>query len=380
MIRKPARILLILTILLLALFTSACQPSWHVMVTDQTGSIGEITYQDVKFYIDKSTEPADSVPLAQLLYHNGYTLVETISFMMPNGEEQAFVWDEIAASAQIGVSGEIWIGNEAYEPDQIHLKLADPAATIKLSIIDIAPTIAYVLGLPELEDSTGEIQITTKDEWEYAVMILLDGLQYGTLENAVNTGKLPFFQQIGVPEKGLSVYPPITLSASAAILTGTPPQVNGVYGYGYRDTTQTTLFDLAVGAGKSVTAIEGVSLPFNLRNAKTTLSGDKDGNGFSDDNVFQNSLEIIQNKLPDLLYIHFHEIDDMGHSYGPDSIQYLSALQRVDGYLEHIIDALPEKTFIAVFADHGMHETTNGGNHGTLTEEDLVVPIIFLEK
>jgi hypothetical protein len=33
-----------------------------------------------------------------------------------------------------------------------------------------------------------------------------------------------------------------------------------------------------------------------------------------------------------------------------------------------------------IFADHGMHTTNEGGNHGTLTADDLIIPIIFLEK
>jgi len=365
---------------LLAVSLFACQPSWQWAMSDQSGSSAQITSQDVLFYIEKSTENMDVLPLGQLLYHNGYSLLDTITLQTSNGDSKVFLWDEIAASALISNSGEIRIGNQRFEPGRLTVKEADLAAKIDYSILDIAPTVASALGLPALPDSQGKLRISVSDESEHAVMILLDGLQYAALENAINEGKLPFFESLGTPKKGMTIYPPITLSASAAILTGTPPQINGVYGYGYRDTTQTTLFDLAVGEGKRVAAIEGASLPFNLRNAETTLSGDRDGNGFSDDNVFMNSLDIIQNDMPDLLYIHFHEIDDMGHTYGPDSPQYLSAIQRVDAYLAQIVDALPPATFITIFADHGMHATPDGGNHGTLTEKDLVIPIIFLEK
>jgi predicted AlkP superfamily pyrophosphatase or phosphodiesterase len=70
----------------------------------------------------------------------------------------------------------------------------------------------------------------------------------------------------------------------------------------------------------------------------------------------------------------------MGHSYGPNSDEYLDAMIRVDGYLEGIVQALPENTLIVITADHGMHETDDGGNHGTLTAKDMVIPIIFIEK
>jgi predicted AlkP superfamily pyrophosphatase or phosphodiesterase len=164
------------------------------------------------------------------------------------------------------------------------------------------------------------------------------------------------------------------------LLTGALPEKTKVYGHGYRTTELTTLFDLAVENGLTVHAVEGNSLPFNLRNTEITLSGDRDQNGYSDDNVYSNALEVIETGLPNLLYIHFHEIDDMGHSYGPYSTEYLDAMIRVDGYLEGIVQALPENTLIIITADHGMHKTDDGGNHGTLAANDMQIPIIIIEK
>lgn len=380
MMKNDKRANSLLATALLAVLLFACQPSWQLPVTDQSGVNSLITKQDVMFYREKSDETVDAVPLGQMLYHLGYTLIDEMTLEIHNGDTYSFIWDEIAASAFISESGEIKIGDKEFQPEQLQIKKSDLASEIDYSIIDIAPTVAFALGLPELADSSGEVRITHTVERDHAVLILLDGLQYGILETAANEGLLPFIAQQDMLQKGLTVYPPITNSASAALLTGTPPLVNSVYGYGYRETGQTTLFDLAASEGKSVAAIEGASLPFALRNAETALSGDRDGNGYSDDNVLKNSLDIIQNELPDLLYIHFHDIDDMGHTYGPDSQEYLSALQRVDEYLAQIFNALPLNTFIIIFADHGMHATADGGNHGTLTADDLVVPIMFLEK
>jgi predicted AlkP superfamily pyrophosphatase or phosphodiesterase len=141
-----------------------------------------------------------------------------------------------------------------------------------------------------------------------------------------------------------------------------------------------TLFDVAAQENLEVIAVEGHSLAFNLRNTETILSGDRDENGFTNDNVFENSLEVIRSDMPDLLYIHFHDIDDMGHQYGPFSSEYETSIIQVDSYLEEIFTRLPEDTLITIFADHGMHKTEDGGNHGTLTAADLIIPIIFIEK
>lgn len=365
-------------ILFAILLLAACQPDWRIELTEQGQAAGTIKSTDVTFYIEASEEEVDGIPLGQMLYANGFSLVEEFRVISEDGEEFSFVWDEVAENAFISNSGTTSIGDQNFTPTMIEVTPSSLMGEIKLSIMDIAPTMADVLGLPNLPDT--ERRSVRNANAKHGVLILLDGLQHQKLMSLISSGKLPFFETLPEISMGLTVYPPITTTATAAVLTGTLPSVNGVYGYGYRSTELSTLFDLAADAGKRVVAVEGSSLSFNLRNAETTLSGDRDGNGYSDDNVYQNSLDVIRSDMPDLLFIHFHEIDDMGHTYGPDSTEYEDAIIRVDDYLSNILQGLPEDSFIIIFADHGMHTTKNGGNHGTLTALDLVIPIILLEK
>ncbi len=74
------------------------------------------------------------------------------------------------------------------------------------------------------------------------------------------------------------------------------------------------------------------------------------------------------------------KIDDMGHGYGENSPEYEAALIRVDGYIADIVDILPSNTLIVILADHGMHTTAEGGNHGTLTAADMLIPVTFIQK
>lgn len=375
---KKLTLISLITLLLLSLSLSACQPKWEITVFSEGKQVGLITRTEVEFYIEKSSEDTQGVPLGQLLYNLGFTLIEDVAFSLDDEPQNSYVWDEIAEVTTISENGDISVGEQTFTVTSLSITPSPLSAMIELSIMDIAPTIASNLGLPDLPDAIGEVR--TSVNARHGVMILLDGTQYATLQAMISEGDLPFLQSIGEIQQGLTVYPPVTVAASAALLTGAPPSVNQVYGHGYRSTESTTLFDLAAEAGLSVIAVEGASLPFNLRNADTTLSGDKDGNGWSDDNVYTNAMDVIANNMPDLLYIHFHEVDDMGHSYGPDSDEYHDALIRVDGYLADILDALPEDTAIAIFADHGTHNTADGGNHGSLIASDLIIPIIFLEK
>lgn len=374
---KKIRILTISIFLSILLF-SACTPAWQVEIISNDQTIGLIQREDVSHFINLSMEEIDRVPLGQLFYANGFMLIEEIQLITKGEEIASYVWDSIADSASILENGKVIIGNETIQPDTIIVSQAVLPSEIEHSIMDISLVIADFLSIPNLLNESRK-PILTGDA-SNAVMILVDGLQFRKLQTMIKAGRLPFFAGINEIKQGLSVYPPITTTATAALLTSSRPEVNGVYGYGYRTTETITLFDLAADLDKNVIAIEGASLPFNLRNAEITLSGDRDGNGFSDDNVCMNSLEVIGSNMPDLMYIHFHEIDDMGHSFGPESQEYEDALVRVDGFLNQIYLALPDNTIIAIFADHGMHTVGNGGNHGTLTADDLIIPIIFLEK
>jgi hypothetical protein len=380
--KKSFYITLLLSFLAFSL--SACSPDWQIEFTKDGRSVGQFSFDDFSFYLaisgeeDAEGELLETILLGQMLYINGFTLIDEITLIDEEGNESTFIWEEIALETRLSNKGKVTIEGQEYTPVTIDVSESALASEIEYSITDIAPTMAHILGLPELVEASGEILMERSAE--HGVLILIDGTQYQKLQALIADGKLPFLASLDKIHQGLTVYPPVTAAASAALLTGAIPQVNGAYGHGFRSTELTTLFDLVVREGKSVIAIEGASLPFNLRNAEVTISGDRDGNGFSDDNVFTNSLEAIDAGMPDLLYIHFHEIDDMGHEYGPESDEYEQAAIRVDGYLSQIYEALPTGTFIIIFADHGMHAEGEGGNHGNLIASDLIIPIIFLEK
>lgn len=365
-------------LILLAILFTSCAPKWEITLLSSEQSPQTITSDDVAYYLEKSTEEIEELPLGQVLYAKGYTLIGGISFTKEAGSTETYQWDTIASETTITSDGTVKISGEDIRPKSIQVQPARHFE-IQYSIMDIAPTMAHALGLPNLPEAVGVNRVDGSAD--YGVMILLDGLQYEKLMQLIEAGKLSFFQQYQDSiKKGLTVYPSISTSASAALLTSAPPQVNGVFGYGYRSTETVTLFDLAAEAGLSVKAVEGDSLAFNLRNAETVLNGDRDGDGFSDDNVFENSLDVIQSGMPELMYIHFHNIDDLGHSFGPNSPEYAEAIIHVNDYLAEIYETLPSDTLIAIFADHGMHTTKEGGNHGTLTADDLMIPVLFIQK
>jgi predicted AlkP superfamily pyrophosphatase or phosphodiesterase len=89
--------------------------------------------------------------------------------------------------------------------------------------------------------------------------------------------------------------------------------------------------------------------------------------------------------MPGLLFVHFHGIDDAGHTYGPGASQEEAAIRGVDAAVGQLLDALPADTLILIFADHGQHRVVEEGeeelgNHGHLVERDIFIPIWIVKK
>ena len=167
------------------------------------------------------------------------------------------------------------------------------------------------------------------------------------------------------------------------MLTGCPPEIHSVDQRGIRKTEDQTLFDVAAEAGLDVTAVEGDALAFALRSADFTLSGDRDADGSTDDNVLANAQAVLDEGMPELFLVHFHGIDDAGHTYGPGAIEEEAAIRQVDAAVGQILAAVPPDTLVIIFADHGMHRVEEDGrlgNHGHLIERDMLIPILIIES
>jgi predicted AlkP superfamily pyrophosphatase or phosphodiesterase len=251
---------------------------------------------------------------------------------------------------------------------------------VQASITDIAPTVADVLGLPAPVQATG--RFLGAPAARHVLLLFLDGFGYLRYTEALHAGLIPNLAALPAPLLGLTEYPPSTRVGTAALLTGASPRVNGVDGRDTRSTEVETLFDVAAAAGLEVVSVEGEALAFNLRGAKIQLSGDRDGNGGTDDNVLANALAVLDDGMPDLFFVHFHGIDDAGHTYGIGTPEEEAKIQEVDAMVGRLLDALPDETLVVIFADHGMHpvvEEVRQGNHGNLVERDMFVPIWLVD-
>jgi len=205
------------------------------------------------------------------------------------------------------------------------------------------------------------------------VMILyLDGFSWKQFQTAAEYGDAAFMNEHFQQSPALSVTKPVTNAGMAAMITGTPPEINGISDRSKRIFKGTDIFEKVTGQGKSAMLIEGNSQVLNT-SIEPVLNIDRNGNG-TDDEVAESALMALK-KDPDLIMVHFHGIDDQGHEAGPYGETTMAKIREIDGYIGQLTESF--KGLIVLTADHGMHETDSGGDHGENVEEDMVVPFLI---
>jgi hypothetical protein len=375
---------------LVCLALVACSIGWKTEIVGPDASpfvVDAATLKAMQTYIEED-EGQKGVPLERVLWDAGHPVIEQLTLVQTDGARISLDW---AASADDSVewlrNGQLAVDGQAHRVERIEVQPDALYPQVQASITDLAPTAAAALGLPAPAQATGRaLDVPSAQDARHAdhlLLLFLDGFGYLRYTQALEQGDIPTLAGLDAPLLALTTYPPITCVSTASLLTGAPPSVHGADRNGARKTETETLFDVAAAAGRSVVAVEGEALAFQLRGADWQLSGDRDGNGSTDDNVLRNALAVLAQGMPDLLFVHFHGIDDAGHTYGPGTPEEQATVREVDAAVGRILVALPEGTLVLAFADHGMHPVQEGGrlgNHGHLIAEDMLIPIFVWFK
>ena len=214
--------------------------------------------------------------------------------------------------------------------------------------------------------------INNIDNDQRVLVILIDGFGYHQYVYATENGYAPYLDSLSDAKEATTVYLPVSHAGLAAMLTGQPPSVNGIYQRGMSDLNVPDIFKYVTNAGKISAYIEG---NINILNtsADPVLNADRNGNGFTDDEVFEAALEAVSSEA-DYVFVHFHGFDDAGHDYGDICAETMEKITEIDAY----IDALAEEFngTLIITTDHGMHTTQDGGAHGLFQYEDMIIPYI----
>ena len=220
------------------------------------------------------------------------------------------------------------------------------------------------------------------DQDQRVLIIFIDGFGYWSYESALERGDIPNLASFE-SSRASSVMPTITPVNYAAMVTGKPPEENGVVDRKVHRTSCDTIFDYALSLDKTAIIIEGDAqiLAFS---ARQELNPDLDGDGGTDNEVFDCAIAAMNDNY-DLMLVHFHGIDDMGHLTGPDSDETRAMIRLMDEYVGQLISKWGG--FGIAVADHGQHENDGNGDaayadkrgiHGSDAESDIIIPLLTL--
>lgn len=362
---------------------SACSNAggdFVLFIDGKESMVTKVDYTEIEEKVNVNDDEDFSLLLEYLFYKMGVKAVDEVT-LITEESAQTFSWDEIADSTYWRNTRQIEIHGEEYIVDQVAVTTEGFEEDAEHSITDIAPLTAEALGISFGERESGfDIQAGS---YEHVVWFFLDGFGYEGFQAAKSEGLIPYLGSLGEMFPSYTIYPPRTSTSTAALLSGLDSQQNGVWATGIRNLGVPSIVDALIEVGRGVTIVEGSSTPFNYPNAVVILSGDRNGDGSTDDNVLMNAKETIANGVDELLMIHFHGIDDAGHTYGPYSPQWNAKIPEIDSSVEQLIELLPAKTLVIIFPDHGMHSVENDtslGNHGNLIFEDMGTYIILYQK
>ncbi|MGI5838680.1 MAG: alkaline phosphatase family protein [bacterium] len=273
--------------------------------------------------------------------------------------------------AAVGLDGSLTaVGREDFleaRGNQICLNRFDHSTPLALA--------GLVAGPPERSVTDAYHQaLALIGQGEKVMIVYVDGLSYEQFRRAKESGAVPNLA-LGKAERAMSVYLPVTNCCFAAMLTGEYPDVNGVHSRKDREPLVPTILDVLQEQQKKAAIIEG-QINILKVNGEIVLNTDKNGNGINDDDIFNCAAGYLSRDY-DYLMVHFHGVDDAGHSYGPEAGEYHRHLQLLDGYIGQLREGWTGK--IIVLSDHGMHRTEDGGSHGEFRSEDMFVPYIVYE-
>jgi predicted AlkP superfamily pyrophosphatase or phosphodiesterase len=164
----------------------------------------------------------------------------------------------------------------------------------------------------------------------------------------------------------------ITLPAHTSMLTGVTSRKHGIewnrdlpFGTPVYPKVP-TIFEMAAQAGYQTALVAGKAKFDTLEKPGTvTFSAILGGAKGTDANVAAAATNIIEQHKPDLLFIHFPGVDNVGHDKGWGSPEQIAAIASLDGHIGTVLAALErtgrrQNTVVIISSDHGGAALTHG--------------------
>lgn len=253
---------------------------------------------------------------------------------------------------------------------------------LELSLTQLAPTIAAVLGLPAparaTDPSMPEVVADLQGAERLAVLAP-DAL--GVHPFTLWRHDMPFLdalhQQHSLVLRG--VMPTITPVNFATMVTGTDQPGHGIQNFD-SDFHCETLFDvIRAHGGQSAGVGQKGYTGSKLLARCADLGGTAESN--TDAEVEQLTLGFARDHRPQFIIVQLGSTDDVLHKHGPSSPEVVPVLRDTDAILQRMVGALTALGYaIIITSDHGQHDCLDGpgGTHGLEQDEDALVPCTWV--
>lgn len=221
------------------------------------------------------------------------------------------------------------------------------------------------------------------------ILIIVDGLAASTAMEALGCAFGLVDAHLGHYQSIRCQLPSVSLPMYETILTGKPPVETGIYtNKNRRKSTEQSVFHLARENGLSTgaCAYSWISelynfYPYDLKRHRVQSNVDapiQHGMFYHKDNypdaiLFQDAEHILTEHDPDFFLLHPMGVDNAGHTFGADSMEYKNTARGIDelfGY--YALDWLKQGYQILLTADHGFSWDRN---HGGLDDNERNIPL-----
>lgn len=177
----------------------------------------------------------------------------------------------------------------------------------------------------------------------------------------------------------------ITIPTHVSMLTGVVPEAHAIMWNGDLPLsapvypTASTIFELAHRAGYSTAMVAG-KRKLSILDKPATIDWKwfASSSTSEDADVLAESLRILREHRPELMFIHFPSVDNAGHAAGWGTDAQLAAVSTVDDCIGKIVSTLGDlkldgETLLIVTADHG----GAGRTHGAEDARSRTIPWIL---
>ncbi|HUJ58011.1 MAG TPA: alkaline phosphatase family protein [Kofleriaceae bacterium] len=202
------------------------------------------------------------------------------------------------------------------------------------------------------------------------VIISEDGLRPDVLSADLTPRHIALMREGATARQAETIPESDTLPSHASMLSGVGAAAHGLWWNSYKEERGyihvPTIFSAAHAAGLSTAMIVGKP---KLRHIAAPGTVDHyERPSYLCTGVSRRAAEYFAIAAPDLMFVHFSDPDEYGHSHGWMSPEYLKAVKDSDHCLATVLDAidasgLASTTLVIVTADHGGHGFRHSGGH-----------------